>query len=120
MRPARRCDRDGGGDGGVGEGGGEGGGGEGGGDGGSPLTSSAQQRTACCAAASSQLFCAMFPPTAARWCSRTTEWLHASHTHTISASCPQPLFLFTGSSASVHNRAPYAVQRATAPLHVAL
>ncbi len=45
---------------------------------------------------------------------------HASHTHTSFASNPHPPPLFTGSSASVHSRAPYWLHRASASLHVAL
>ena len=110
----------GGGDGGGGEGGGEGGGGDGGGDGGSPLTSSAQQRTACSWLASWHTYSLTFDPTAATWRCEPPLWSHASHTHTSSASWPQPLRSFTGSSARVHSRAPCSLHLASASCHVAL
>ena len=62
----------------------------------------------------------MLLPSADTWCSSGSLCSHASHTHTCSASCPQPLRSVTGSSARVHRRAPYWLHRASASYHVAL
>ena len=110
---------DGGGGEGGGEGGGDGGGGDGGGDGGSPLTSSAQHRTARRSVAASHEYTSMLLPSADTWCSPGSLWSQCSHTHTCSASCPQPVYWVTGSSARVQRRAPYSLHRASASYQVA-